>query len=242
MNLSPRSQEVIDGLLEEGSLAVENVQFGPYKDAQKLVLKILVDKYEDLHGKTGEEQARELLDLFIEAEILEEENDQSPPDPQPLEEAIAPDESEQPDEWRLTDLQCESYRGSGPPGETIEFPFDGRSTLIYGPNGSGKSSLLGAVVWVLTGTAFTDSVDEVTQVPLHKPSKKGEKKGTKIREWPVAATLPVKDPGSVTEACRVEVELSCANDSRKLLIRRTLSDGLEVKEEKSQAWKACSNL
>ena len=242
MNLSPRSQEVIDGLLEEGSLAVENVQFGPYKDAQKLVLKILVDKYEDLHGKTGEEQARGLLDLFIEAEKFEEENNQSPPNSQPQKEVIAPEAPEQPDEWHLTRLQCESYRGSGPPGETIDFPFDGRSTLIYGPNGSGKSSLLGAVVWALTGKAFTDSADDVTQVLLHEPSNKGEKKGSKIREWHVAATLPEKDPKSVTEACRVELELSCANNSRKLYIRRTLSDGLEIKEEENQDWEACSNL
>ncbi len=216
--------------------------FGPYEDAQKQVLKILADNYDDLHGKAGEEQARGLLDLFIKTEKLEKADSEPIPDSQPLEEATAPNKLKQPDKWRLTGLQCESYRGSGPPGETIEFPFDGRSTLIYGPNGSGKSSLLGAVVWALTGTAITDSVDEVTQVPLHKPSAKGEKKGLKIREWPVAATLPEKDPKSVTETCRVELELSYSDGSRKLFVRRTLADGLQVKEEKSQTWKACSNL
>lgn len=248
-NLSPRSQEVVDSLLKKEVLTEGSVSVGPFDDATIRVLGILIDNFIYLQAERGEQQAEKILDLFLAAEQFEEEESQTKKNASDTytepdgDEAPKKKEAAKPYEWRLTGLQCDSYRGIGPPGEIIEFPFDGRSTLIYGPNGSGKSSLVGAVVWALTGKAITDASDKnVEMVSLHETSSKGAKKGKKINDWHVAATLPKQNPASAVSECRVELELSCPKDGKKLHVRRALPGSFEVREDESQPWKNCPDL
>lgn len=146
-----------------------------------------------------------------------------------------------PPAWRLHELRCRSIKGVAPPGEEFTFSFEGKSNLLFGPNGSGKSSLLGAVMWVLTGLTLTDDPEEKDVASIHRTSE-GAKRGSKICNWPAISTLPdTNDPGSVTPDSMASIELKSWDEKTAIYFRRTLTKGLEVRMDE-QAWTPCADL
>jgi len=62
--------------------------------------------------------------------------------------------------WRLRSIETEGFGGLNIwAGPAFHFDFDKESILIEGPNGSGKSSLLGAILWALSGERPRDQAD-----------------------------------------------------------------------------------
>ena len=133
-----------------------------------------------------------------------------------------------PPSWRLHELKCRSVKGVAPRGEEFTFSFDGKSNLLFGPNGSGKSSLLGAVMWVLTGLTLTDDPDQKDMASIHRTSEDATR-GSKICDWPPIATLPdTNDPSSFTPDSMATIQLKSSDNSITLYFRRTIDKGLEV--------------
>jgi hypothetical protein len=68
--------------------------------------------------------------------------------------------------WRLQALETEGFGGlntwNGPP---FQFRFEGESLLAEGPNGCGKSSLIGAILWTLTGERPRDQTSNLAHEP-----------------------------------------------------------------------------
>lgn len=143
--------------------------------------------------------------------------------------------------YLLEEVHCRSFRGIAPAGEDVTFSFDGKSNLIYGPNGSGKTSLLGAVIWALTGTAVSDSNEHSETAPIHA-IEKSNKKGKKIADWAVVATLPDEEITKETQQeCFVKVKLVTEDRQHELHLRRCISNGLEWSLDEDD-WKECDDL
>ncbi len=101
-----------------------------------------------------------------------------------------------------------------------------------------QPSLLGAIVWVLTGLTPTDAPDEIENASIHEITQE-QKRGRKICDWPVICTLPeCENPESVVPDCMATLKLRSANGESSLDLRRTLEKGLEAQTD-GQEWKAC---
>jgi len=240
MNLSPQSADVIRKLrsgqhVKSGQLAV-----GPLDQETLQLLDVLVDEFEDLSGRKGEDQARELRRHYSEqmkarstSAVLPRAA--TPPSGDSADVGTRDDYASAPvtttpPRWKLISLRCQSIRGIAPPGEEFEFEFHGESNLIFGPNGSGKSSILSAVVWALTGKLITDSELPDTEAPMYR-APGATRAGSKLRDWPVVATLPSDEHAELaTPDCWVEVRLRCPHDERDLCLRRSIETGLELSE------------
>jgi len=62
--------------------------------------------------------------------------------------------------WRLQSIETEGFGGLNIwCGTPFHFNFDQESLLIEGPNGSGKSSLIGAILWAVSGERPRDQSD-----------------------------------------------------------------------------------
>ncbi len=245
MKLSPQSEAIISKLhlgerVESGSTVL-----GSLDDPALTLLEILVDEYEDLSSRTGADQARALRTHYaehVQAETSESGEDEEPASAAESEASTEPEDnaSEEPANWRLVKLRCRSIRGIAPPGEEFEFEFCGESNLIYGPNGSGKSSLLGAVVWVLTGTVPTDSQHSEDEAPMYRNTA-GRKARSKLRDWPVVATLPDTEAAeSARPDSWAELELTSSERREQLWLRRAYGNEMEVSEDGAD-WAICSS-
>jgi len=262
MSISPQAKSVLDRLQagETVSSSSGAVTLGPLDEPASLLLRVLTDHQRDLQQRTGADQAAALRRLYASekeaATAAEAEHDAAAPakvdEPgigDEADDSTVLDESagiptQAPaavrSEWRLWSVVCQSIRGVAPAGEEFSFPFEGRSTLIFGPNGSGKSSLLGAIVWVLTGRVILDTEEHAESAPIYRvPSDSG--RGSKICDWPVVVTLPVDgDPSSASAKCMAELELR-SEDGRVLWIRRTLTHRIETSFD-HHSWTARANL
>lgn len=91
--------------------------------------------------------------------------------------------------WRLQRIETEGFGGvnqfRGPP---FELQLDGDSFLSQGPNGSGKSSLIGAILWAMTGDRPREHYSEN---PAQKADVLGEENRV-IAAWPPIASYPDK--------------------------------------------------
>ncbi len=241
MQASPQSQAALDKLLCGGALSSGDLTIGPLAEPTTILLSVVADRYEDLRGRSGTDQAHALRRLYMAAARTAEEG-------QPRPSGIAENEGRpvtggvakgSPPGWRLLRLRCQSIRGIAPHGEVFTFSFEGKSTLIFGPNGSGKSSLLSAVGWVLTGQTATDADEGLDQAPLYSiPKSSG--KSSKIKDWPVIHTLPPDDPRRVTPACWARIELR-STDGRQLHLRRSTPGALESSSD-GATWGPCPAL
>lgn len=245
MSISPQSRSVLDRLQSGEMLSSGGVTLGPLDEPTKLLLRVLTEHQRDLEQRTGADQAATLRRLYAAAKEASEDGESAvavaavvPLARDPSSEA--PGVSPAPTGWRLWSVVCRSIRGVAPAGEVLTFPFDGRSTLIFGPNGSGKSSLLGAVVWVLTGRVILDTDGDADSTPIYRiPS--GTERGSKLCEWPVVATLPLDgDPSSASATCMAEIELR-SEDGRTIWIRRTLPNRIETSTDHI-TWTAQADL
>lgn len=260
MSISPQTKSVLKRLHAGETLSSGDVTVGPFTAPTKLLLSVLADHRNDLQGRTGADQATRLCSLYAakkEAVAEGEADGESSRRDEDAESEIVHDAESHRDAnepsvatssdtapadraWCLWSVTCQSIRGVAPVGETLEFSFDGRSTLIFGPNGSGKSSLLGAIVWVLTGRVILDAHEQVESTPIHRVARDSAK-GSKICDWPVVATLPLDgEPSSGSATCMGELELR-SEDGKSLWIRRALPNQVECSSDHS-SWTRGADL
>jgi len=133
--------------------------------------------------------------------------------------------------WRLHSIETEGFGGlniwSGPP---FRFEFDQESLLLEGPNGSGKSSLVGAILWALSGERPRDQA----HARAHEFEPVFGINDKEIGKWPPIACYP-PSKAELTSAPNVRVTLTFQSPSgTSAEIERTLC-GDEVKESKDPA-------
>jgi len=259
MRLTPESKSVLDTLLAGGTLTAANISIGPLDETTRLLLQVLINNYDALYGTHGEQQAETLLKAYLRSvkpgtqearPISEPSQPESNGHTQSTQETHDPETSPDrpailsfntPPRWRLHELRCRSIKGVAPHGEEFPFSFEGKSNLLFGPNGSGKSSLLGAVVWVLTGITLTDAPEQEDIASIHKLSQ-GATRGSKICDWPPICTLPdTGDPKSVTPDSMAMIQFKSYDGSTTIYLRRTIDKGLEVSLDE-QNWTPCTDL
>lgn len=236
MKLSPQSDAVITQLLAGETAKKGKVAVGPLDETAQVLLKVLVKHSDELGSLKGEVRASKLRDWFVALKNLKAEAAAKPGAALPHF-IVCPT----PPKWRLLHLRCLSIRGVAPPGEQFQFDFQEQSNLVYGPNGSGKSSLLGAIIWVLTGETIVDATTSLTEAPLYKPTD-DSKTGTKLRDWPIVATLPTT--GDVTKATIQswgELVLKRDSDGQCIQLRRTHGTVLAASSD-GQNWTTIENL
>lgn len=262
MHLSPQSKSILDKLLTGGAITAGKITIGPLDQTTQLLLQVVIDNYNQLSTTHGQNQADSLLKCYLTASKAKSDKSPSTSTPADTEDkdktatahkAQSPQSSTPlpaipnfpiPSAWRLHNLKCSSIKGVAPRGEEFPFSFDGKSNLIFGLNGSGKSSLLGAVIWVLTGETLTDAAEPKDIASIHRTSKDtmDTAKGSKICDWPAISTLPdTDDPRSVTPDSLAQIELKSSDESNIIYLRRSLTKGLEIKVDNS-AWNPCANL
>ena len=126
--------------------------------------------------------------------------------------------------WRLQSIETEGFGGlniwGGPP---FPFDFEQESLLIEGPNGSGKSSLIGAILWALSGERPRDQADS----DAHEPKPVFGANDKPVGDWPPIACYP-PSPADLKSPPRVRVRLMFQNEHGGVAkVERTL-DGDEV--------------
>ena len=124
--------------------------------------------------------------------------------------------------WRVQSIETEGFGGlniwGGPP---FHFAFDQASLLIAGPNGSGKSSLIGAVLWALSGERPRDQAksDAHESMPVFTTNDKV------AGDWPPIACYP-PEATDLKSPPRVRVELTFQNSKGETAkVQRTLDGG-----------------
>lgn len=124
--------------------------------------------------------------------------------------------------WRLHKIETEGFGGlnifNGP---AFSYVFDGESLIVQGPNGSGKSSLVGAVLWAMTGERPRDHSssrpEERAEVYDHENHKMGD--------WPPIACYPDDSDGLGRDPI-VRVTLTFVDSSGAIaLVERRLENG-----------------
>lgn len=253
MAFSPQSQSIIDRLLSGEKIQYDALVVGPLDQSGQILLRIFCDSYDEFQKRKGDDRATFLRTRYAdakEAAKTKNESDRHEPLAEPLPEVTPiekePEATETCDAasekgYLLSQVTCTSFRGVAPAGESVDFAFDGKSNLIYGPNGSGKTSLLGAVIWVLTGHPVSDAHESSETAPVHDVST-SDGKGKKIVDWAVVATLP---DGKITkdtvQECSAQIELVSSDGNSSLHLRRSIAKGLEVSEDGTN-WSLCHDL
>jgi len=240
MQISPESKAVIDKLNHSEIIRAGEESIGPLNDISKDVLKTIIDNYNTLIGQPGDSRAKDFVRYY--KKVVEERNKNlQTPEAFSTRNITSDKISKKQNKWYLHKIKCHSIRGLASYGETVEFPFEGKSNLMYGPNGSGKSSLLGAVVWAFTGITITDASERPEETDVYQKAD-GNKKGSKIRPWPTIATLPEGgDIKSIHPDSWVEIELKTKDATNVLYLKRSLEKELQVSSD-SNNWEQCKNL
>ena len=124
--------------------------------------------------------------------------------------------------WRLQLIETKGFGGLNSwGGGTFRFEFDGESLLLEGPNASGKSSLVGAIVWALSGERPRDQADTRADEP--RPVFTSNE--TLAGDWPPIATYP-PDVADLRSPPSVYVKLTFqASDGSTASVERSLHDG-----------------
>lgn len=91
--------------------------------------------------------------------------------------------------WELETIECHNFGGLNLFGGA-DFTFDvaARNWSLEGQNGSGKSSLVGAILFALTGTRVRDQVGPTSDVCRREPVLDPE--GRAIGSWPPVVAYP----------------------------------------------------
>ncbi len=255
MTFSPQSQAVVDQLLAGKKVSSARAALGPLDEAGRTLLRVVSEKHAKLQARNGTEQLEFLCERYKEAKKISAEESVTKEEPCLPPEAVANNEtlavakSQKPtskNAYVLKRLESTSFRGLAPAGQSVTFDFDGKSNLIYGPNGSGKTSLLGAVIWVMTGQAISDAQDKNETAPVHTaPNSDGKRK--KLADWAVVATLP---DGGITkntrQECSAQIELASSDGKSTLHLKRCHNSRCHNSELTARinddAWKPCADL
>lgn len=255
MGISPQSQAVLDRLLNGERVTSGGISIGRLSANATVLLQVLIERGDTLARESGAAQATKLRELFVHTREARDQGATTEAATAENAPALAGEKTAQADRalsepspapvrhtgWKLVRLTCRAIRGVDPSGTAVEFPFDARPTLIFGSNGSGKSSLLGAIVWALTGQVITDSPDEAENAAIFAPPRPGSDRGTRLCDWPVVVSLPQSgDPATATPECFAQLELRSANGST-MFVRRTFSAGLETSSD-GTSWNRCADL
>ena len=120
--------------------------------------------------------------------------------------------------WRLQKMETEGFGGLNVcNGPAFAHEFDGNSFILQGPNGSGKSSLIGAVLWAMTGERPRD---HATARPEDRADVY-DSANRKIGTWPPIACYPDEPAGLNTDpAVRVTLTFVDAAGASALVERR----------------------
>lgn len=140
--------------------------------------------------------------------------------------------------WRLKSIATEGFGGLNIwGGPTFRHEFDTESLLVEGPNGSGKSSLVGAILWALSGERPRDQLD----VHAHEPKPVFSIDENQVGNWPPIACYPT----SVTNLKlppRVVVQLVFENPSGGTASVERILDGGRITTTVDPGFKAPSAL
>lgn len=125
--------------------------------------------------------------------------------------------------WKLQAIETEGFGGlntcSGP---AFVLQLDAKSLLLQGPNGSGKSSLIGAVLWAMTGERPRDHSDA-------RPEARADvfnEKNRAVGNWPPIACYP-DDPAKLSADPHVRVTLTFVDPAgATATVERVLKDGV----------------
>ncbi len=119
-------------------------------------------------------------------------------------------------------METEGFGGLNISGGPIfSYDFDGSSLLLQGPNGSGKSSIVGAVLWAMTGERPRDQATS----RLEEPAEVFDIENRTIGSWPPIACYPDRRAGLST-APKVRVTLTFVDAHGTLAqVERRLEDG-----------------
>ena len=141
----------------------------------------------------------------------------------PAEEGFAAEStSTLPGPWRLQTIESEGFGGintySGP---LFSLPLDTESLLLQGPNGSGKSSLVGAVLWAMTG----DRPRDHSQARPEERAEVFDAENRAIGTWPPVACYP-NDRKDLSASPHVRVTLTFVDPNGNVArVERELRDG-----------------
>lgn len=124
--------------------------------------------------------------------------------------------------WRLKSIETEGFGGLNSwGGGPFRFDFDGQSLLLEGPNGSGKSSLVGAILWAISGERPRDQAED----RAHEPRPVFATDDKPAGQWPPIACYP-PTVADLTSPARVRVQLTFESPGGATLkVERTLDDG-----------------
>ncbi len=126
--------------------------------------------------------------------------------------------------WRLQSIDAEGFGGLNLwGGLPLHFDFDQESLLIEGPNGSGKSSLIGAMLWALTGERPRDQSDS----DAHEPKAVFGLNNKPVGDWPPIACYP-PSVGDLKSPARVMVRLTFQNPQGGVAKVERILDGGKV--------------
>ena len=136
--------------------------------------------------------------------------------------AAAPADAASADSWRLKTIETEGFGGLNSwGGHAFSFDFDGESLLLEGPNGSGKSSLVGAILWAISGERPRDQAD----AKGHEARLVFAANDKPAGEWPPIACYP-PTVADLTSPARVRVRLDLRNsDGSTAKVERILDGG-----------------
>ena len=126
------------------------------------------------------------------------------------------------DSWRLKTIETEGFGGLNSwGGHPFSFDFDGESLLLEGPNGSGKSSLVGAILWAMSGERPRDQAD----VKAHEARPVFTANDKPAGKWPPIACYPPTVADLMSPAY-VRVQLTFQSpDGSTAKVERTLDGG-----------------
>ncbi len=124
--------------------------------------------------------------------------------------------------WRLQAIETEGFGGLNIwGGLPFHFDFDQESLLIEGPNGSGKSSLIGAILWALSGERPRDQSDS----HAHEPKPVFGSNDKPAGDWPPIACYP-PSAADLKSPARVRVQLTFQDPQAGVAnVERTLNGG-----------------
>jgi energy-coupling factor transporter ATP-binding protein EcfA2 len=124
--------------------------------------------------------------------------------------------------WRLQSIETEGFGGLNIwGGPLFHFDFDQESLLIEGPNGSGKSSLIGAILWALSGERPRDQAKS----DAHQPMPVFTTNDKVVGDWPPIACYPL-EAADLKSPPRVRVALTFKNaKGEDAKVERTLDGG-----------------
>lgn len=126
--------------------------------------------------------------------------------------------------WCLQSIETEGFGGLNIwGGEPFVFEFDQKSLLLEGPNGSGKSSLVGAILWALSGERPRDQADNHP----HEPMPVFAANDKPIGDWPPIACYP-PSPTDLKLQPYVRVKLTFKNSQDTAAVVERVLDGGNV--------------